>query len=58
MKKITVFIIAITFVNAGYSQKKTSFTTNDYVRALKHATDVMVTDVTSPVAASKKNLIP
>ena len=29
------------------------FTTNDYVRALKHATDVMVTDVTSPVAASR-----
>ena len=40
-------------MSAGYSQEKKSFTTNDYVRALKHATDVMVTDVTSPVAASR-----
>ena len=40
-------------MNAGYGQKKTSFTTNDYVRALKHATDVMVNDVTSPVAAAR-----
>ena len=36
-----------------YGQKNTSFTTNDYVRALKHATDVMVNDVASPVAASR-----
>jgi len=37
----------------GSGQKRLTFTTNDYVRALKHATDVMVTDVTSPVAASR-----
>jgi hypothetical protein len=52
MKKIIVFIIAIIWMNAGYSQKG-SFTTADYVRALKHATDVMVNDVSSPVAASR-----
>ena len=40
-------------MNAGYGQKKSLFTTSDYVRALKQATDVMVTDVTSPVAASR-----
>jgi hypothetical protein len=53
MKKIIVFIIAITCINCAYGQKGLSFTTSDYVRALKHATDVMVTDVTSPVAASR-----
>ncbi len=29
------------------------FNTADYVYALKHATDVMVNDVTSPIAASR-----
>src|SRR6266498_3361868 len=53
MKKVTVFVVTALLVNVGYSQKKPSFTTNDYVRALKHATDVMVTDVTSPVAAAR-----
>jgi hypothetical protein len=53
MKKILVFFAAVIWMRAGYGQKTTSFTTNDYVRALKHATDVMVTDVTSPVAASR-----
>ena len=38
---------------ASYGQKGISFTTDDYVRALKAATDVMVTDVTSPAAASR-----
>ena len=40
-------------MNDGYGQKRISFNTSDYVRALKHATDVMVNDVTSPVAASR-----
>ncbi len=40
-------------IHSGYGQKATSFTTNDYIRALKHATDVMVNDATSPVAASR-----
>lgn len=37
----------------GFAQEKTSFTTNDYIYALKSATDIMVNDVTSPVAASR-----
>lgn len=53
MKKIIVFVIAIVWMNEGFGQTKTSFTTNDYVLALKHTTDVMVNDVTSPVAASR-----
>ncbi len=52
MKKIIVFLVVI-WMNAGYGQKTMSFTTSDYVRALKHATDVMVNDVASPVAASR-----
>src|SRR5829696_1084039 len=53
MKKIILLVIPILFINCGYGQKKLSFAANDYVIALKHATDVMVTDVTSPVAASR-----
>ncbi len=53
MKKIIVFVVAVIWMNAGYGQKRISFSTGDYVRALKHATDVMVNDVTSPVAASR-----
>lgn len=53
MKKILLSIIALTGIISGYCQRKVSFTTNDYIIALKHATDVMVTDVTSPVAASR-----
>ena len=40
-------------MKAGYVQKSISYNTNDYVRALKHATDIMVNDVASPVAASR-----
>ena len=53
MKKIIVFVVTVIWMIAGYSQNKISFTTNDYVLALKHATDVMVNDVASPVAASR-----
>jgi len=53
MKKVILFVVAIIWMNSGYSQSKISFTTDDYIRALKHATDVMVNDVTSPVAASR-----
>jgi hypothetical protein len=52
MKKIIVFVFAVILMNRGYGQKEI-FNTSDYVRALKHATDVMVNDVTSPVAASR-----
>jgi hypothetical protein len=53
MKKIIEFFVAVIMMHSGYGQKTTSFTTNDYIRALKHATDVMVNDATSPVAASR-----
>lgn len=53
MKKLIVFVAAVIWLNFGYSQKRISFTTGDYVRALKHATDVMVNDVASPVAAAR-----
>src|SRR6185503_5317309 len=53
MKKVIVFVVAVIWMNTGHGQKKILFTTGDYVRALKHATDVMVNDVTSPVAASR-----
>ena len=52
MKPIFFFIAIVTGINSGYSQKNT-FTTSDYVRALKDATDVMIIDVVSPVAASR-----
>ena len=41
------------WTSSGYCQKAALFTTTDYVRALKHATDVMVNDATSPVAAAR-----
>ena len=53
MKKAILFFTVVVWLNTLYSQKKTLFTTNDYVRALKHATDVMINDVASPVAASR-----
>jgi hypothetical protein len=53
MKKIKVLIVAVTWLNCVNAQKSASFTTSDYIHALKDATDVMVTDVTSPVAASR-----
>jgi hypothetical protein len=53
MKKTILFVVAVIGMYCGYGQKGIFFTTSDYVRALKHATDVMVNDVTSPVAASR-----
>lgn len=53
MKKIILFIVPFVWLYSGYGQKTISFSTGDYVRALKHATDVMVNDATSPVAASR-----
>jgi hypothetical protein len=52
-KAIIFFAVAVISLSLGYSQSKTSFTTSDYVRALKHSTDVMINDVTSPVAAAR-----
>jgi hypothetical protein len=53
MKKTLILVFTFIWITSGYAQKRISFGTTDYVRALKHATDVMVTDVTSPVAASR-----
>lgn len=53
MKKIIEFVVVVLWINQVSGQGRELFTANDYVRALKHATDVMVTDVTSPVAASR-----
>src|SRR5690242_3638587 len=53
MRKILAFIVAVIWIIPAFCQKATSFTTTDYVRALKHATDVMVNDVASPVAAAR-----
>ena len=53
MKKVILLVVAVAGFCCGYGQKQLSFDAGDYVRALKQATDVMVTDVTSPVAASR-----
>ncbi len=53
MKRIIVFVVAVICTNSGYGQKIASFTTSDYVRTLKDATDVMVNDATPPPAASR-----
>ena len=53
MKKLIIFFTFVLGVQSAIAQLPAAFATNDYVRALKHATDVMVTDVTSPVAAAR-----
>ena len=53
MKERIVFIVVVMWMHFGFGQAKILFTTSDYVRALKQATDVMVNDVTSPVAAAR-----
>lgn len=53
MKKIFVILLALSGTNYGFCQHKPLFHTGDYVATLKLATDIMVTDVTSPVAASR-----
>lgn len=53
MKRITAYLLFVMFIPAAYSQRNSSFTSNDYVRSLKFSTDVMINDVTSPVAAAR-----
>ena len=53
MKSIITYLFLLAIIPAVYSQKNSSFNTNDYVRALKYSTDIMVDDVTSPVAAAR-----
>lgn len=53
MKNIFIFVVTGLLTSTVHGQDKNPFSSTDYVRALKHATDVMVTDVTSPVAAAR-----
>lgn len=53
MKKIYILLVIFFVAGKIYSQNKEKFTSNDYVAALKKVTDVMVNDVTSPVAAAR-----
>ncbi|HUQ66887.1 MAG TPA: vanadium-dependent haloperoxidase [Flavitalea sp.] len=53
MKRIIACSICLLCAQAIYCQKKNTFGTNDYIRALKNSTDVMINDVTSPVAAAR-----
>jgi hypothetical protein len=52
MKKFaSILLLCIGATTTALTQNK--FTTKDYTRALKNVTDVMVNDVTSPVAAAR-----
>src|SRR5215216_125751 len=53
MKRSAAYLFFLLFIPGLYSQKNNAFTTNDYVRALKYSTDIMINDVTSPVAAAR-----
>lgn len=53
MRHAYLFILALCISTTALAQKKPAFGTNDYIRAMKHITDVMVNDVTNPVAASR-----
>jgi hypothetical protein len=52
MKRLFLIIILLSCVSLK-AQTKALFGPADYVRALKRCTDIMVNDVTSPVAASR-----
>jgi hypothetical protein len=51
--KIVCSVVILFISGVANAQVKAPFGTNDYIRALKQATDIMVNDVTSPVAASR-----
>ena len=53
MKRTLACLLLITIATLGFSQKSAVFNTSDYVRALKYSSDIMVNDVTSPVAAAR-----
>ncbi len=53
MRKTIIFVLTVLLSSSAFAQRRPVLTTRDYVIALKHATDVMVTDVTSPAAASR-----
>lgn len=51
--KPAIFVCIVCIAINAHAQKKSAFGTDDYVRALKYSTDVMINDVTSPVAAAR-----
>ena len=55
MKKysINIFLFTCVLFNLKSTQAQTKITSADYIHALKKVTDIMVNDVTSPVAASR-----
>ncbi|MEO6188330.1 MAG: vanadium-dependent haloperoxidase [Ginsengibacter sp.] len=53
MRKTIIFALTFLLSHSIFAQRGPVFSTNDYVIALKHATEVMITDVTSPAAASR-----
>lgn len=50
---LVVLTFLATTINIGFSQNKSQSKTSDYVANLKKVTDIMVNDVTSPVAAAR-----
>lgn len=50
--KATIFVCLVCAA-VNLRAQKSAFDTDDYVRALKYSTDIMVNDVTSPVAAAR-----
>jgi hypothetical protein len=52
-RTILVAAAVIAAISASAQKRSANFTTSDYVRALKSATEIMLNDVTSPVAASR-----
>lgn len=53
MKIVVKLFVLLMLTHSIHAQKNEKFSTADYVRALKYSTDVMVNDVTSPVAAAR-----
>ncbi|MFV8327975.1 vanadium-dependent haloperoxidase [Flavobacterium sp. ZS1P14] len=53
MRKIYIVLCVLFIGGKCYSQNSEKFSSKDYVSALKKVTDVMVSDVASPVAAAR-----
>lgn len=53
MKRTLACLLFFTIATYGFAQKNAAFSTADYVHALKYSTDIMINDVTSPVAAAR-----
>jgi hypothetical protein len=53
MQKIILIICIVFLGGKSFSQNQDKFSSKEYIAALKKVTDVMVSDVTSPVAAAR-----